>query len=261
MSRQRTSATAEDFYRDLSAHYHLLFADWDQAVAEQGRVLARLLSDVAGPGPKRVLDAACGIGTQAIGLALQGHRVEGSDASPEAVARAASEARRLGVELGLRVADLRALSETIEGRYDIVTVLDNALAHFLTQSDLEAACAGASAVLEPGGLFLSSVRDYDSLTQSRPDATPVRVFDDDGERRLTFQVWDWAADGEAYDLTLYIVRGQAERFETLAFRTRCRAVRRRDLTAALEAAGLRDVRWLEPEKSGFYQPLVAARRR
>jgi SAM-dependent methyltransferase len=260
MTKTRISATAEGFYGELTAHYHLLFADWDEALADQGRVLDRLIAELAGPGPKRILDAACGIGTQAIGLALQGHRVDGSDLSPQAVARATTEARRLGVELSARVADMRALPRVIEARYDIVTVLDNAFAHFLSQAELAAACAGLSAMLEPGGLFLASIRDYDGLIQSRPEVTPVRVFDGESERRLVFQVWDWAEDGASYDLTLYIIRHHADRLETLAFRTHSRALRRRDLTAALEAAGLQDVQWLGPEKSGFYQPVVAARR-
>ena len=261
MKKERKSAPGEDFYGGLAAHYHLLFADWDEALVSQGGVLDQLITGLAGPGTKRILDAACGIGTQAIGLALQGHRVDGSDLSPEAVDRAAVEARRLGVDLSPWVADMRELSSVIEGRYEIVTALDNALAHFLSPTDLEAACAGMSAVLEPGGLFLGSVRDYDGLVQSRPNATAVRVFDGEGERRLVFQVWEWAEDGASYDLTLYIIRHHVERLETLAFRTRCRALSRRDLTAALEAAGLQDIQWFEPEDSGFYQPVVAARRR
>ncbi len=260
MKKERKSAPGEDFYGGLAAHYHLLFADWDEALVSQGGVLDQLITGLAGPGTKRILDAACGIGTQAIGLALQGHRVDGSDLSPEAVDRAAVEARRLGVDLSPWVADMRELSSVIEGRYEIVTVLDNAIAHFLSQADLEAACAGVSAVLEPCGLFLGSVRDYDGLVQSRPNATAVRVFDGEGERRLVFQVWDWTEDGASYELTQYIVRHHGNRPETLAFRTRCRALGRRDLTAALEAAGLQDVQWFEPEESGFYQSVVAARR-
>ncbi|MCH8155533.1 MAG: methyltransferase domain-containing protein [Proteobacteria bacterium] len=77
-----------EFYDELSAQYHLLFADWDEAVARQGRVVDGLIGKLLGPGPKRVLDAACGIGTQAIGLAQRGHQVTGTDLSSAAVARA-----------------------------------------------------------------------------------------------------------------------------------------------------------------------------
>lgn len=250
-------ASVEDFYQDLAAHYHLLFADWYAAVRRQGRILDRLIARLAGPGPKRVLDAACGIGTQAIGLALQGHRVVASDLSPAAVDRAAAEARRLGAVLSLRTADMRALS-MVGGRYEIVTALDNALAHFLCQPDLEAACAGLASALEPGGLLLASIRHYDELIGSRPEATPVRLFDGEAGRRMTFQIWDWAEDGASYALTQYIVRHEADRLAALAFQTRSRALLRADLTAALEAAGLLDVRWFESDASGFYQPVVAA---
>ena len=39
-----------------------------------------------------------------------------------------------------------------------------------------------------------------------------------------------------------------------------RAVLRDELTALLKQAGFVDVRWLMPSESGFYQPLVLARR-
>ena len=77
-----------EFYDELSTHYHLLYADWDEAVARHGRVVGGLISEVLGPGSRQVLDATCGIGTQAIGIAQHGHRVTGTDLSPAAVARA-----------------------------------------------------------------------------------------------------------------------------------------------------------------------------
>lgn len=63
------------FYDGLSADYHLLFADWDAAITWQSRVLEAVLLPALGPGPWTVLDAACGIGTQALGFAGRGHRV------------------------------------------------------------------------------------------------------------------------------------------------------------------------------------------
>ncbi len=51
-----------DFYDELSEQYHLIFADWDEAVERQGELVDRVIRDLAGPGAKRVLDAACGIG-------------------------------------------------------------------------------------------------------------------------------------------------------------------------------------------------------
>ena len=68
-----------NFYDELAESYHLIFDDWDAAIVRQRDVLARLLPTPANG--KRILDCACGIKTQAIGLAMLGFRVEGSDTS------------------------------------------------------------------------------------------------------------------------------------------------------------------------------------
>lgn len=81
--------SVRDFYDDLAHDYHLMFRDWDASMAYQAEVLGGLVRQSLGAGPHTVLDCSCGIGTQAIGLALAGHQVVGSDLSPVAAARAA----------------------------------------------------------------------------------------------------------------------------------------------------------------------------
>ena len=127
------------FYDDLAEHYHLLYADWDAAVRRQGAMLDQLIGQLAGGGPKRVLDAACGIGTQAIGLALRGQVVIGSDLSSAAVERARREAKRLGAAVAFEVADFRDLSRSVAGPFEVVYVLDNVLPHLESDADLAAA--------------------------------------------------------------------------------------------------------------------------
>lgn len=255
--------TARDtvrFYDDLAEHYHLIFEDWDAAVIRQGDCLDRLLRTLAGPGSKRILDATCGIGTQALGLARHGHRVTGSDLSPRAVERAGREAQRLGLEMELACADVRALGEAFDGGFDVVCALDNALPHLASDADLALAAAQMAAVARPGGWLLISLRDYDRLKEERSRVTPPIRIDAGEETRLVLQVWDWAADGETYRLKLVILRLRPGASETLVFPGSYRALSRDALSAALEAAGLADLRWLMPDESGFYQPLVAARR-
>jgi glycine/sarcosine N-methyltransferase len=248
------------FYEGMSPHYHLLFDDWDAAVVEQGRVLDRLIAARHGPGPRRAVDAACGIGTQALGLARCGHDVLGTDLSAPALARAGREAARLGVRLPTRVADVRTLSAAVPERFDVAVVLDNALAHLLIQDELTAAARELAAVLVPGGLLLASIRDYDAIRAERRRFTSARVMGSGDGRRVAFQVWDWEDDGRSYGLTQYLVRHRADGVETLTFRSRIRAVARAALTAAFAAAELSDLSWIEPADSGFYQPILAARR-
>ncbi|MEU0565975.1 methyltransferase domain-containing protein [Nonomuraea sp. NPDC005983] len=80
------------FYDQLAADYHLIYADWDSAVERQGKALDAVIRSALGAESAAVLDCACGIGTQAVGVALLGHRVTGTDISPAAAERAGREA-------------------------------------------------------------------------------------------------------------------------------------------------------------------------
>src|SRR4051794_19467030 len=120
------SVDVEAFYDGFAADYELAYGGaWHSAVERQGAALERLIRRVL-PDAADVLDCACGIGSQAIGLALRGYRVRGSDLSPAAIKRAAVEAGRLGVQLELSVADFRDLG-SISGEFDVVLCCDNAL--------------------------------------------------------------------------------------------------------------------------------------
>src|SRR4051812_6471810 len=157
------------FYDGMADAYHLLFADWDASVRRQGTILDRLISGQIGAAPHTVLDCSCGIGTQAIGLALRGYQVHGTDISSAAVERAEREAVRVGATLTTGVADLRAL-DTVPGTYDVVLSCDNALPHLLTDDDLGRAATGMWSRLRPGGLLVVSIRDYDALSAEKPRA-------------------------------------------------------------------------------------------
>jgi SAM-dependent methyltransferase len=255
---------AEDtrrFYDDLAGSYHLLFGDWPASVHRQGEVLDRLITSELGDGPYEVLDAACGIGTQAIGLAMRGHRVHATDLSPAAVDRAAREAAVLGVTLITGVADLRTLTDQVPGPFDVVVACDNALPHLLTDSDLQQATSNMAAVLRAGGLLAASIRDYDALTEPRLAMDSLRVIGQGAGRRITFQTWDWAEDGGSYRVTQFLLTQDSGSWRTEAFSADYRALMRDELSAALSAAGFDAVRWHEPDQSGFYQPIVTARAR
>jgi SAM-dependent methyltransferase len=250
------------FYDDLADRYHLIFADWDQSMRRQAAALDRLIQEALGPGPHHILDCACGIGTQAIGLALLGHRVHATDLSPRAVARARREADRRGASLSVAVADLRTLPDHVPGDFDVVLAADNALPHLLTDDDLHLAVANMAAKLRPGGFFLASTRDYDRLLEERPRAEAPRVVDDPSGRRITFQVWDWTDDGKFYELHQFLLRQTNADWRTEHLSVTYRALRAADLVTALRHAGfaLSGIHWHEPEESGFFQPIVTARK-
>lgn len=244
------------FYDELADDYHLIYSDWEASIRQQGKALDALI----GQDRVAVLDCSCGIGTQAIGLALRGHRVTGTDLSPRAVARAAREAA--GRSLGLRtaVADMRHLPFA-DGRFDAVVCADNALPHLLTARDAHAALAEMRRVLRPGGLLLVSTRPYDDLVRDHPTSTPPQVHRtaDGDERTVTFQLWHWHDDGEHYDLEHFQLHPAGAEWRVRVRRTTYWALGRDRLAGLAAEAGFVDLGWRMPQESGFFQPLLVAR--
>ncbi|MCY1000179.1 class I SAM-dependent methyltransferase [Myxococcus sp. MISCRS1] len=249
-----------EFYDGLAEEYHLLFANWAQTVERQGAALDALLRRCGAPPPRRVLDCACGIGTQALGLAGRGYVVHATDLSPAAVARAEREARTLGVTLTTGVADMRTLDTQVSGMFQVVLAFDNAVPHLLTDEDLDAAAHAMASKLAPGGLLALSVRDYDALMADQPRFTSERVLDAPEGRRILFQVWDWAADGRTYTVHQFILRPEGKGWQATEHTGVYRALQRVEVERALTRAGLVDTRWYSPEETGFYQPILTARR-
>jgi glycine/sarcosine N-methyltransferase len=100
--------------------------------------------------------------------------------------------------------------------------------------------------------------DYDALLQEKPHATQPKVFDNG--KRIAFQVWDWADDSKTYTVNQFMVQEFNGKWETKHFSTSYRALKRDELSSILRSCGFIDVRWHLPEESGFYQPIVTARK-
>src|SRR5258708_39177023 len=116
---------AEAFYDSLAADYHLIFDDWWTAAEQHGAIIERLLRRVGVAPPGRVLDCTCGIGTQALPLALRGYRMVGTELSQEALTRAGREAASRDIAVELVVADVRELVSHVDGPFDAVISCDN----------------------------------------------------------------------------------------------------------------------------------------
>ena len=59
----------QTFYDSLASQYDKLFMDWNATTHEQAVILDRIFRDNGFDFSASVLDCACGIGTQSIGLA------------------------------------------------------------------------------------------------------------------------------------------------------------------------------------------------
>ena len=247
------AGTVQDFYDDLSCNYHLIFEDWEASMASQ----AAVVRECGRAMQMRILDCACGIGTQALGLLRAGFCVTGADLSPRAIERARMEASARSLDLRLHVADMLHLDAVPETGFDAVTCMDNALPHFSSNENLTEATAQVRKKRRAGGIFMASIRDYDHLIKERPVVQRPCFFSDAGRRRIIFQLWDWI-DERTYTFHLYITRDTPAGWQTQHGVSTYRAVLRDELTTILEGVGFLRVRWRLPAETGFYQPLVLA---
>ena len=248
----------QTFYNDLAPQYDRLFLDWQAATREQAAILSRIFDDHGFDRTARILDCACGIGTQAIGLAALGYSVTASDISDAELAEAAVRARNDGVTIRFERADFRALSDVFPECFDIAIAMDNALPHMLTPGDLEAAVRSITDRLRPGGILVASIRDYDSVLAEKPPYSPPYIHRTDKGQRVSFQTWLWS--GDTYRLTQYIIDDEGA-LQVSRFVCEYRAVRREELTGLLLSCGCGEVVWKYPGETGFYQPIVVARKR
>jgi len=158
------TTSIEQFYNNFASHYHELFNNWDNSIKYHSRCISNLLKrkfEFRNENQISILDCSCGIGTQAIGLALLGYNVHGSDISKKEIERAKRESKRFKVSIKYVVSDFRELSNKINNKYNVVISCDNSLPHLLEKNDLEKTFIEINKKLEINGIFLASIRDYD----------------------------------------------------------------------------------------------------
>jgi len=233
------------------------FLDRQSATHEQATILNRLFEENGFCPSSSILDCACGIGTQAIGLAALGYPVTASDISSKELEEAKARAESSRVRIRFERADFCALSKTFSKQFDIVICMDNALPHMLSKSALETAIQSITRQIKAGGIFVASIRDYDALLEEKPSYSPPYIHKTGKGQRVSFQTWDWK--GDHYRFTQYIIDDE-ETLQTHKFICEYRATRRAELTSLLLAGGYSSVEWKFPEETGFYQPVVIARK-
>lgn len=242
-----------DCYTDIADVYHLIFADWQEQIELQEKILSHLLPFDKGAGP--VLDCACGIGTQSLALAAAGYTVEGVDLAAAQVDRAKKEAAKRGFQISFKVDDMRLLKTAPLNHYEAVISMDNSLPHLDSDEEILTTFTAMKNRLKKGGTFLLSIRDYGPIMKQRPHYSDPRFFNDSGCRRFFHQVWDWQ-DERRYKVHFYItyeVEGGWQNHHSVG---QYRAISSEETVALAEKAGFKNLEILSPAATGFYQPII-----
>ncbi len=248
----------ESFYNALAPYYKFIYPDWDDSIKRQAAALDSVIREFVGEEAQTVLDVACGIGTQSIGMAQLGYQVTASDLSKGAIEQARKEAERHGVRIAFQTADMRQARKAQKKQFDIVIACDNSVPHLLTNAEILGAFKQIRACLKPGGACIITVRDYAQLERKAhsKELYPRPVHTTADLQIVIFDVWDFS-DADHYEITTYLIEdaGGAD-VEVKAVRGgRYYCVEIPVLERLFREAGFREVRTL---RDRFFQPLLVA---
>ena len=234
-------------YDEFSADYDR-FVDWEGRLAAEMPFIEQVLRRV---GARRVLDAACGTGMHAVGLARRGYEVVGADLSEGMVERARANAAAAGVAVRFEVAGFGELTERLgvlkekqgngEARFfDAVLCLGNSLPHVLAPEALHTALADFAACLRPGGVLLIQNLNYDRVLARQERWMDPQARREGDQEWLFLRFYDFDPDGL---LTFNVVRllRSGDRWEQQVMSTRIWPLRQAELAGALRMAGFTEV--------------------
>ena len=241
------------YYNRLAPYYKYIYADWDASLQRQAGMLDSVIREYFGDRVKHILDAACGIGTQSIGLAQLGYTIAASDISPGELERARNEAAERELKIEFDVADMRNLSASFHEKFDLVIACDNAIPHLLSDKEILQAFQGFYQCTTSEGGCLISVRDYENVERGGQRMNPRTVHETDEGKLLMFDLWEF--DGDFYDFTTYAVLDKGDgQVETQVIRGgRYFCVTIQTLENLMGQAGFKKVVTL---RERFFQPLI-----
>jgi glycine/sarcosine N-methyltransferase len=224
---------ADDGYATLAADYHWLEPEDAHALAVVGR---------HGAGRSRILDCACGTGTDAVALARAGHRVSATDGSEAMVAAARRRVAEAGVDVAVGMCRWDDLPGRLPGPFELVLCLGNSISH-LPGDRAGSAFRGMAGVLAPGGRLVLNARNWEKLRRDRPRLTsPERVVERDGRRCVPLYIWSYGDDwADEHAVEIAFVVESSDRLAVSRHELTFWPFRRTDLHARLRDAGLRVV--------------------
>jgi hypothetical protein len=154
---------------------------------------------------------------------------------------------------------LDVLNGAAKAPVDVVRAGDDLLPRLAHEEMLRPALDSARAALRPGGLLVLAVPELDRLRRFRPTAPPPRVSGRGERRQVTVQLWDWAEDGESYELeVVQLVRNEGTWEVASAVSTRHRVLTAEQMSAELTEAGFTGVRRMAPSECGHPLPVWIA---
>lgn len=246
-------------YSHLAPIYNY-FVDFKARLAfEMPFILKTLESLGKDPGQTRVLDTACGTGQHAIAISQAGYDVSGSDLFPEMVSIA-----KINADLALQKISFKALGLgynqagfSDEPPFDAALCLGNSLPHVESQSALQEALADFYALLNPGGLLLLQMRNFDLIVEEKRRWMSPQAHQSKDEEYIFFRFYDFLEDGKIDFNMLTLKKNNDQPWQTTMTSTKLFPILSTNLKTTLLELGFKSVDLFGSLDGREYQPLIS----
>lgn len=231
----------EDSKKDVPGEDPYSRVDYRRFVAWPKRIRreAPFLKEILEKAPKRsVIDLGCGTGEHSRFLAGEGFQAVGLDRSESMLAKA--QEKPLGPNLQFVLGEIQNVREVVPDRFGAAISLGNTLVHLTERQDLERAFASLAQVLEPGGIFLSQILNYERIFEKNIRHLPLNFRQEEDGEIIFFRLMELLEEGKVRfcpttlkynpqaDPPVQVVRSRM---------TQLRGWRRDDLIPVLQSAG------------------------
>jgi len=195
------------FYSGFADKYDL-FMSWDKRIKKERRFFKYLLDT---NGVSSVLDCFCGTGFHVSMLSEMGYEAEGIDISPVMVWKAKRNLEKRAFKASVRVCDVKEL-ET-EKKYDCVLSMGNSLPHEFGDENLLKALKNMYGTLNPGGICVIHMQNYDRLYEDRERFIPSIYRRTQDESETFIFAIDYYDDKVVFNILSIIERKGMPRFD------------------------------------------------
>jgi glycine/sarcosine N-methyltransferase len=163
-AREKQNVTS-DLYEGFADRYDLFlskFGEHDPVVVE---FFHRLFAENK---VRKVLDCACGTGSDLHLFHSLGCEVIGSDISDSMLAQAGKNLCKCGLEIPLRKADYRELGQHFDTQFDAVVCLSTSILHMPNEREVLRAFKSMREVLREGGIIILTQGTTDKMWKEKP---------------------------------------------------------------------------------------------
>jgi ubiquinone/menaquinone biosynthesis C-methylase UbiE len=229
--RKGSDLSIEEFYDLLAPNYDSM-TSYDKRFAQERPHFQSLINRFHF---QNALDAGCGSGFHSVLLSQLGVDVLGVDVSSEMLHLAAEHAREQNVRLRTLQCSFDTLGEMIKERFASVFVLGNSLAHLLSAAALEKALNNFATVLEPHGVLIVQILNYERILARRESMLSEKQV---GNRTIV-RSYQYDDNGIVFNIQTRELRNA--NLEETTRTIRLRPVLRAELVKLLKQVGFKDI--------------------